>query len=119
MKKFLAHSLVGGVAGALLLLAAPLASARDYVNWSVNIGAPALSYPVYAYPVYSQPTVVYQQPQRYYAEPEPVYYQPAPVYVRPAPLYGPVVYYDTYPQQRYWGHGHHGYGRDGRYYHGR
>ena len=119
MKRFLTHSLSGGVASAILLLAAPLANARDGVNWSVNIGVPAVGYPAYASPVYSQPTVVYQQPQFFYVEPEPVYYQPAPVYSRPAPLYGPVTYYDTYPRQRYWGHGHHGYGRDGYYNRGR
>ncbi len=119
MNRFLTHGLATGIAGVMLLLATPLASAYDRVNWSVNIGVPAVGYPVYAAPVYSQPQVVYQQPQRVYVEPAPVYYAPAPVYVRPAPLYGPVVYYDTYPQRRYWNHGHHGYGRDQHYYNGR
>ena len=119
MNRFLTHGLVAGIAGAILLLAAPLASARDHVNWSVNIGVPTVGYPMYGAPVYTQPSYVYQQPQPIYVEPAPVYYQPAPVYVRPAPVYGPIVYYESYPQPRYWGHGHHGYGRDWRYYHGR
>lgn len=119
MNKFVSLGIAGGAASVILLMSAPLAIAHDRVNWSVNVGVPAVSYPVYASPVYTQPTVVYQQPQNYYVEPVPVYYQPAPVYVRPAPLYGPVVYYNTYSQQRYWGHGHHGHGRDWRYYNGR
>ena len=127
MNRFLTHGLLGGVASVVMLLAAPLASARDGVYWSVNVGVPAVSYPVYASPVYTPPPVVYQQSQSYYAEPAPVYYQPAPVYyqpapvyVRPAPVYGPVVYYNTYPQPRYWGNGngHHGHWHDG-YYRGR
>lgn len=113
MNRFLAHCLAGSIASALTLMAAPLANARDYVNWSINMGVPAVSYPVYASPVYTPPPIIYQQTQSYYVEPAPVYYQPAPVYVRPAPIYGPVVYYESYPQPRYWGHGHHGHWRDG------
>ena len=125
MNRFLTNGLVASVAGAISLLAAPLASARDYVSWSVNVGVPAVGYPVYASPVYSQPQVVYQQPQRVYVEPAPVYYErapvyyePAPIYVRPAAVYGPVVYYNSYAQPRYWGHRPYGYGYGygGRYY---
>lgn len=119
MNKSLTNGLVASVAGTILLLAAPLASAHGYVNWSVNVGVPAVSYPVYASPVYTQPQVVYEQPQRFYVEPAPVYYAPAPVYVRPAPLYGPVVYYNTYPQPGYWGRGPYGNGYGGRNHHWR
>jgi len=58
------------VAAALALagtLAAGAAQARDDVQWSVTIGTP-----VYTQPVYSQ---------------QPVYTQPAPVYRYPAPVY--------------------------------
>lgn len=112
----------GALAGSLLFLAAPLASARDNVSWSVNVGVPGVVYPAYA-PVYAPP-VVYARPAPIYIEPAPVYYNPPPVIYAPQPYYGR-VYYDGYNRPYYWehnrrmyGHGH-GHGHDGQYRYGR
>lgn len=93
----------------LLLLASPLANARDNVNWSLNIGVPGVVYPAYTptyqVPLYNQPQVIYEQPRAVYVNPPPVYYYPQQrVYVEPAPVYGP-VYYESYgPGPGYYGH---------------
>ncbi|MBC7414514.1 MAG: hypothetical protein H7327_06230 [Herminiimonas sp.] len=113
MHKSLITAAGAGVLGTLLL-AAPLASARDNVSWSVNIGAPVATYPVYA-PAYSQPPVVYAAPAPFYVQQAPVYYAP-PVVVAP-PYYGRVYYNTAYPQPYYreYGHYHHGYGHGNGY----
>lgn len=116
--------LPGGLIAVLLVLASPLASARDNVQWSLNIGVPGVAYPAYTptyqVPVYSQPQVIYEEPRAVYVNPPPAYYYPQQRgYVQPAPVYGPVygpVYYNNYGAgPRYYGHrGHHdrhrGYG---------
>lgn len=122
MNKSLIVAAASGLAGSLLLLASPLASARDHVNWSVNIGVPVATYPAYA-PVYSPPPVVYARPAPVYVQPEPVYYAAPPVVYAPQPYYGR-VYYDGYSRPYYWDHGRrvYGYGYNGHggyYRHGR
>ena len=121
MNKFLPGTLIT----ALLVLASPLANARDNVHWSLNIGVPGVVYPAYTptykVPVYSQPQIVYEQPRTIYVSPPPTYYYPQPrVYIQPAPVYGPVygpVYYNNYgPGPYYYSHHwraerYHGYGR--------
>ncbi len=126
MNKSVIAKIAAGITTVALLVAAPLAAARDRVDWSVSIGVPGIGYPAYG-PVYQQPQVVYQRPQPIYVEPAPVYYQPRPVYVRPAPVYapsyGPVYYDGYYGKPRHWdrgghhGHRHHGHRHGG--YHGR
>ena len=127
MKKSLMVAALSGLAGSLLFLATPLASARDHVNWSVNIGVPVATYPAYspAYapsyaPVYSPPPVVYARPAPAYYEPAPVYYGPPPVVYAPQP-YSSRVYYDGYARPYYWDHGRrgHGYGHGGHHGYGR
>lgn len=118
MNKSLIVAALAGIAGSLLLLTAPLASARDNVSWSVNVGVPAVAYPVYA-PIYSPPGV-YARPAAVYYEPAPVYYSPTPVVYAPQPYYSR-VYYSGYARPYYWDHDHrayghgHGHGHGGRY----
>ncbi|MBC7502718.1 MAG: hypothetical protein H7315_19805 [Herminiimonas sp.] len=116
-KNFIA-SAYASVAAVALLLAAPLASARDNVHWSVNVGSPGVVYPAYygyPAPVYAQPAPVYSVQQPVYVEQGPVYYQSREVYVTPP------VYYSNVPQPYYWNreprlYGYQpGYGRGGRY----
>lgn len=112
-KSLIVANLVG-IAGSMLLMAAPLASARDNVSWSVSVGAPAVAYPAYA-PVYGPP-VAYARPAPIYVEPLPVYYSPPPMVYAPQPYYGR-VYYNGYSRPYYWEHDHRGYGHGhgGRY----
>ena len=118
MKSLSIATLLAASAATILLTASPLAAARDHVNWSINVGAPAVayqSYPVYASPVYSAPPVVYARPQTVYVEPVPVYFNQPQVLVVPGPAYQP-VYYGYYGPPRYWHHGHHGHhGNHGNY----
>ena len=118
MKKSLIVAAFSGLAGTLLLLATPFASANGRVNWSVNIGVPGVVYPGYA-PVYAPP-VVYSRPAPIYVEPAPVYYSAPPVVYAPQPYYGR-VYYEGYPRPYYWDHGRrvYGYGHGGYYRYGR
>ena len=112
----------GAFAGSLLLLVSPLASARDNVSWSVNVGVPAVAYSGYA-PVYAPPAV-YTRPAPVYVEPAPVYYTAPPVVYAPQPYYGR-VFYDGNARPYYWDHGRrfygygYGYGHGEHYRHGR
>ena len=101
--------------GSLLILVSPLASARDQVSWSVNVGVPTVAYPAYA-PVYAPP-VVYARPAPVYVQPAPVYYSPPPVVYAPQPYYAR-VYYDDYARPYYWVHGRRMYGHGDGYYGG-
>ena len=129
MKESSIVAALAGATGILILLTTPLASARDHVNWSVNIGVPVATYPAYA-SVYSQPPVIYTRPAPVYFQEAPVYYGPQPVLVSPAPYYGQVYYngyaqpyYNGYPQPYYWDQGRRFYGdrhgHGGHHYYGR
>jgi hypothetical protein len=117
MNKSFLICIASGVAGAALLLATPLASARDHVNWSVNVGVPVNAYPAYA-PLYPVAPVAYQQPMPVYYSPPSYYYAPpVRVYSAPAPVVWP-VYYNGYGRYGYRGQGgfyehhHHHHDRD-------
>lgn len=103
MKNISMSSVVKLLAGATLLVAAPmvLAGGSPQVDWSVTVGSGGYPAPR----VYSPPQAVYVQPQPVYVQPRPVYVQPRPVYV-PPPMYvqpAAVVQYGT----PYYGHKHH------------
>ncbi len=101
-------------AGAVLLLAAPAASARDRVDWSVNIGVPFNGYASYGQPAYVAPQPVYYRPQPVYVQPAPVYYPSQPAYAVPAQPYG-VVQYNNYSSQGHWNNGRHDRGHGHRH----
>ena len=124
MNKSSIVALASAVAGSLLLLTSPFASARDNVSWSVNVGVPAVGYPVYG-PVYGPvyaPPVVYARTAPVYVEPAPVYYGAPPVVYAPQPYYDR-VFYDGYARPYYWDHGRrvygYGHGHGGHYRYGR
>jgi len=120
MKKSL-FGLIATAMCALLLLAAPAASAGEGVDWFINIGAPVSNYSSYGQPTYIVPPPAHYQSRPVYVQPAPVYYPSYPSY----PSYSayPVVVaphesgqYTNHARPHHWENGRHGRGGHGNGY---